>query len=266
MQIIINKSSIAYIVIPYVLLTFFGCIKTEVDNDIDDITGEPCRDMPTFSDQRDNNLYNTVQIGDQCWLKENLKYLPSVSPSNTTSRSSKHYYVYGYEGTSVSEAIATNNYNNYGVLYNWSAAQDACPPGWRVANDNDWKQLEAFLGMDESDIENQAYRGINQGNILKSRRQINSPLGGAWSTAEHPRWNEHESQYGSDDFGFSGLPGGHLYSKGFERLGQQATWWSISGGSIGIDICRSLRFNEGGIGRGYGEKESAYSIRCIRVK
>ena len=54
-----------------------------------------------ITDNRDGKQYETVQIGNQCWMKENLVYLPSVSPSFSGSVASPHYYVYGYEGTSV---------------------------------------------------------------------------------------------------------------------------------------------------------------------
>lgn len=100
----------------------------------------------SFTDFRDDNIYNSVRIGKQCWMKENLKYLPSVSPSASQSSSEKHYYVYGYQGNDVNEAKQSSNYNNFGVLYNWTAAVDgsygsntnpsqirgACPEEWHV--------------------------------------------------------------------------------------------------------------------------------------
>ncbi|MBN1338600.1 MAG: hypothetical protein JXA03_04715 [Bacteroidales bacterium] len=43
---------------------------------------------------------------------------------------------------------------------------------------------------------------------------MNSPLGGSCNSSEHPRWNEHGTHYGTDDYGFSGLPGGYRNTNG----------------------------------------------------
>jgi len=53
-----------------------------------------------------------------------------------------HYYVYGYEGTNISEAKATANFINFGVLYNWPAAISSCPDGWHLPSDQEFKILE----------------------------------------------------------------------------------------------------------------------------
>jgi hypothetical protein len=62
--------------------------------------------------------YSTVQIGDHCWFSENYRYLPEVSPSSEGSETSPYYYVYDYQGTDVTAAKSTENYETYGVLYN----------------------------------------------------------------------------------------------------------------------------------------------------
>ena len=114
----------------------------------------------TFIDSRDGNEYNWVQIGDQIWMAENLKYLPSVVGSGTGSETTPYYYVYGYNGTNVADAKATDNYATYGVLYNWTAAMDGeassttnpsgiqgvCPAGWHLPSDAEWTELTDYLG------------------------------------------------------------------------------------------------------------------------
>jgi uncharacterized protein (TIGR02145 family) len=111
-------------------------------------------------DARDGNAYKTVKIGNQIWLAENLKYLPSVVGPGTGSETTPYYYVYGYDGTNVTDAKATSNYTTYGVLYNWPAAmagsassnanpsgvQGVCPAGWHLPSDAEWTELTDYLG------------------------------------------------------------------------------------------------------------------------
>jgi len=99
----------------------------------------------SFTDSRDGHVYKCVKIGTQRWMAENLAYLPTVSPSTTVSRSFGYYYVYGYEGTDVSTAKSTDNYNNYGVLYNWPAAYNSCPNGWHLPSNTEWQSLASYL-------------------------------------------------------------------------------------------------------------------------
>jgi uncharacterized protein (TIGR02145 family) len=114
----------------------------------------------TIKDARDNQTYRIVTIGSQTWMAENLKYLPSVVRPRTGSKTTPHYYVYGYDGTNVTDAKATANYNTYGVLYNWPAAmngtassttnpsgvQGVCPDGWHLPSDAEWTELTDYLG------------------------------------------------------------------------------------------------------------------------
>lgn len=62
-----------------------------------------------FVDIRDRQSYQSVQIGNQCWMKENLKYLPEVSELATGSETTPYYYVYGYDGTDVLVAKSISN-------------------------------------------------------------------------------------------------------------------------------------------------------------
>jgi len=109
----------------------------------DDITDWDCGD--DFIDSRDSNIYPTVQIGNQCWMKKNLAYLPSVVGPGTGSATTPYYYVYNYTGTDVSAAKATSNYTTYGVLYNWPAAITACPTGWHLPTDAEFNILETYV-------------------------------------------------------------------------------------------------------------------------
>lgn len=96
----------------------------------------------TFTDDRDGQVYGYVQIGDQVWMSENLAYLPSF----IGLREEWKYFVYDYQGTSVTEAKATDNYKQYGVLYNYSAAKVSCPYGWHLPIEDEINLLISQLG------------------------------------------------------------------------------------------------------------------------
>jgi uncharacterized protein (TIGR02145 family) len=129
------------------LLNLIGCTKESIL----DPNG-------TFTDSRDNHVYRWVKIGDQFWMAENLAYLPSVHPSSDTLDNLPHCYVYSYEGDSTKDAIENANFATYGVLYNWDAAQKACPSGWNLPTDKEWKVLEKSLGMSESNLDKTEWR------------------------------------------------------------------------------------------------------------
>jgi|GEM_PF-6447088 len=160
--------------------------------------------LTTFTDPRDGTIYRVAQIGKQSWLAENLKYLPRVAPTATRlslrfwkknanlSVTQPYYYVYGYQVWSVTQAKSIANYQNYGVLYNWPAAVQACPPGWHLPTDAEWDQLINFM-MTEHRLYNDWVHTDGVGNALKSRLQIDTPLGNAFNTNEHPRWESHHT-------------------------------------------------------------------------
>lgn len=159
-----------------------------------------------FTDARDGHVYKYKNIGEQTWMAENLAYLPKVNPNSDTSSFDKRYYVYGYEGSDVIAAKNTENYQKFGVLYNWPAAmngvtssnivpsgiQGACPSGWHVPSDNEWLILEKTLGMSEAElaIETGAYRSsgsvdkkllspsVGDDDILIGQSGFNALLGG----------------------------------------------------------------------------------------
>jgi len=100
-------------------------------------------EVPTiFTDPRDGNEYAIIKIGEQTWFTEDLTY------------------------TSPDFISYLNNATN-GRLYNWDAAINACPSGWHLPSDNDWKVLEIHLGMTLEEVELQNFRGTDQGKMLK---------------------------------------------------------------------------------------------------
>ena len=75
-----------------------------------------------------------------------------IFTSSVGSDDVPYYYVYGYDGTNVSEAKSSENYDVYGALYNWEASKISCPNGWHLPSDEEWMELETGLGMNEADL------------------------------------------------------------------------------------------------------------------
>ncbi len=196
----------------------------------------------------DGNNYAVVTIGTQTWMAENLKYLPSVSTSSDNSYVDPYYYVYDYEGTSVSEAKATDNYKTYGVLYNWPAALNACPSGWHLPTDNEWKTLEMHLGMSQSEANQTGWhRGTDEGKKLKSTS--------GW----------YDNGIGTDEVGFSAFPGGYRgYYGGFYDLGEDGYWWSATADGSTFGWFRHLYYKFDEVHRFSFNKPYGYSVRCVR--
>jgi uncharacterized protein (TIGR02145 family) len=194
-----------------------------------------------FIDPRDGTRYKTVQIGNQIWMAENLKYLPSVSPSNVGSGTDPYYYVYGYQGTDILAAKATDNYKTYGVLYNWSAALTACPSGWHLPSDTEYKILEMYLGMTQAQADATGWRGTDEGSKL-STFTLN----------------------GNNSSGFTALMSGYRHTDGsFSSMGSTTIFWS-STGSGSSAWHRYLYASFSTVNRNTYSKALGFSVRCIR--
>lgn len=220
-------------------------------------TGDPCPGTPTVTDI-DGNTYNTVQIGNQCWMKENLKTttyrngtsIPNVTDANAWGNFTTGAYVWHDNDASWKHL--------YGALYNWHTTVDAnglCPDGWHVPTNDEWTTLTNFIGG----------TGELHGNELKSCRQVNSPLGGGCYTSEHPRWNSNSSNWGTDDYGFSGLPGSHRFINGdFDYIGISGLWWSSTEDSAYNAWYRVLNYSYGYVIVNDYRKQAGFSVRCLR--
>jgi uncharacterized protein (TIGR02145 family)/uncharacterized repeat protein (TIGR02543 family) len=218
-------------------------------NFVEEQTGFTCGDILT--DPRDGQEYETVQIGGQCWMAENLAYLPEVSPSANGSSTNPYYYVYGYQGTNVTEAKATTNYQTYGALYNWPASLDACPEGWHLPTDDEWKILEGTVDsqypVGDPEWDDTGLRGLDAGENLKSTSG----------------WNSNGN--GTDLYGFGALPGGiRHFSGSYYTLGFDGYWWSSSETSGTHAWSRGLGFVNDGSYRSNNFKTSGYSVRCLK--
>lgn len=201
----------------------------------------------------DGNTYNTVKIGDQTWMVENLKTtalndgtkIPNVTDGNQWAGLSTPGYCWYDNQVSNKEA--------YGALYNWFAVNTGklCPQGWRVATDQDWVDLELQLGLQSIEKDLLAWRGEveNVGGKFKETGTTHwkSPNTGATNVA-----------------GFTALPGGNrsLYGH-FEYLNEYGYWWCSVAPDETYGIGRSLGYNITSIMKSKFNRPLGFSVRCI---
>jgi uncharacterized protein (TIGR02145 family) len=195
--------------------------------------------------------YYFKTFGTQTWMVENLAYMPDVGCSGYGTDSHKCYWVYDYLGGSRDIARHLENYEVFGILYNWEAARTACPPGWHLPSDAEWKTLEKYLGMNSSDADASGWR--NSGYL---GLQMKSSSG--WS----------DNGNGDNSSEFKALPAGyHSPETGFGLLGSMADFWTSTGGNTGeSDLAwgRTLRSHQDGIFRSAYDPDHGFSVRCVR--
>jgi uncharacterized protein (TIGR02145 family) len=118
------------------------------------------------------------------------------------------------------------NCNKYGRLYEWSSAQTACPPPWRLSSHSDWANL-AEAG------------GKAAGKKLKSKQ-----------------WD------GADNYGFSALPGGFTKAQGFSEIGEKGYWWTSDDYGPYAKYS-SMASNRDSLVLSGTSKSASYSVRCV---
>jgi uncharacterized protein (TIGR02145 family) len=211
----------------------------------------------------DNNNYNTVLIGTQCWLKENLRVrrynngtaIPFDTTGGSVGSSSKWqnltigaHTIYAHDSTATIGNLAV-----YGYLYNWYAAKgiyktgtilsddtlNICPSGWHVPTDAEWTTLTTELG-----------------GASVAGRKMKSEGNSYWSS---------ESAGTDNSSGFSGLPGGWRSTNGsFTNIRFQAFFWSATESSNSNAWRRMLEDDLGNVGINNNHKLHGASVRCLR--
>ncbi len=150
-----------------------------------------------------------------------------------------------------------SNVTTYGYLYNWYAVNDSrniAPNGWHVPTDEEWKQLEMYLGMSESETNNYGWRGTNEGSKLAGNAEL-------W-----PGGNlENNAAFGES--GFSALPGGYsCYDSGsFSYMDYRAYFWSSTEINDNSAWDRALVHNHSNVFRtNLSNKKLGFSVRCLK--
>ncbi|MBO4504687.1 MAG: hypothetical protein J5730_07760, partial [Bacteroidales bacterium] len=221
---------------------------------------QPCPNNPTVTDY-DGNVYNTVQIGQQCWMKENLRathYADGVEiPAGTTSSTTEPYR---YAPNNNSSNVAT-----YGYFYNWPAAmhgvhssssnpsnvQGVCPAGWHVPSSAEWVQLTDYVS------------GVSAYHCNSNSNSIAKAL------AATTGWNSYgiECTVGNNPLannatGFNAVAPGY-YEGNYNHFGVGATWWSSTeDNSTTARQLHLVNYLAEATHAAFG-KDLGYSVRCV---
>ncbi|TVR79297.1 MAG: hypothetical protein EA412_06675 [Chitinophagaceae bacterium] len=200
----------------------------------------------------DGNSYGVVEIGTQCWMSENL---------NTITHTHGNSWCYDHDSLMC---------DSYGRLYDWEAimagenssnqipsgVQGICPDGWHVPSDNEWKELEVYLGMCEGNTfgcaDATGWRGFD----------IGSQLAGTYNLWHDGQLKSHNRFNFS---GFNGLPGGYRFSTACAQnvIGHYGFWWTAT--EINTNAwTRHLDENLTSVNRNGNNKNHGFSIRCIK--
>ncbi len=191
-------------------------------------------------------------------MKENLKTTTYSNGTPIPNETESYYWENLASGAYVWHNNDISLKSKYGALYNWYATVDPnglCPTGWHVPTYDEWTAMTDYIGG----------TGSPHGNELKSCRQFITPLGGSCDTNEHPRWNDANSHWGTDDYGFSGLPGGYRFPFGyFSDVGYNGVWWSSTENLSGSAYNNGLNHSFGYVNESSSNKNFGFSVRCLR--
>jgi len=188
-----------------------------------------------------------VKIGNQIWMKENLrttKYnnntdIPLVTEDSTWDDLTSPGYSW-YNNDKATYA------NPYGALYNWFVVEmgNLCPVGWHVPSDDEWTELTNYLASN-------GHSG-NEGTVLKTNNS----------------WDHNGN--GTDDYGFAALPGGirstdfDIFNYTFNNIGFGGHWWTSSEDESTDAWGRNMYWSYITVERGDYSRRAGRSIRCIK--
>jgi len=248
MKILLKLFALAFLASALTLTT--GCKKDD--------------DGPDRITDADGNVYNSVTLGTQVWLKENLKTTKYRNGTNieTTnpptldiSGESSPKYQWAYEGNE--NLVAT-----YGRLYTWYAVTDSnhvCPKGWHVPSDVEWTILENYL------IDN-GYNYDNTTTDNKIAKALASDVG--WN------FSSNTGAVGNPDYpgkrnatSFTALPAGRRGIENppvFGYMGSDTRWWTSSQSSPENAWTRHIAYGDSSLIRASRSKLYGLPVRCIK--
>ena len=206
---------------------------------------QSCPGTPTVT--YEGQTYNTVQIGDQCWLRENLN-VGSMIPGtqDMADNSIMEKYCYNNEPDSCTK---------YGGLYQWNemmqyttvqGTQGICPNGWHIPTDGEWCTVTQFIDP-TVDCNSITWNGTDAGTKMKSTTS----------------WNPGSSNTNSS--GFTALAGGYRAIYGnFTWQGSMAVFSTSTVSPPSYAWLRMYGSNYSQVNRGFDDIDFGFSVRCLK--
>ncbi len=206
----------------------------------------------------DGNWYNVVKIGNQFWLKENLKTTHYADGTAILDGSEIAYLNVNDKYWMIpTDVIDKDSYvDTYGLLYTWSAAingfvgsnsnpsniQGVCPDGWHIPSDSEWDELADIYG----------------GGIMN--------VGGPLKDLGYEYWNQ-PNLGATNESGFTALPAGYRYdSPDYGDAGNSAHFWTSSEYVNNSDYAmyRACQSSYASLYHQEISKKSGFSVRCVK--
>jgi uncharacterized protein (TIGR02145 family) len=214
------------------------------------ITGISAANPPSPVTDFDGNVYHSLVIGTQVWMKENLRTthyrdgssIPNVSDGTAWSVLTGGAYCW-YNNDSATYK------NIYGAMYNFYTVIDSrqlCPSGWHVPSDLEWYTMEHYLDTTINNPNDSLEIGTDIGLKIKSTSGWNNGLNGTNS---------------------SGLTivasGYHVWTGGFANIGSTGYYWTSTSQSAPYAFGR-YPVDLGKLWRTQFDKGDGFSVRCIK--
>lgn len=197
----------------------------------------------------DGNKYTTVKIGAQTWLVENLRTTRYNDGTPIPYIKNDGFVFMDGEAYSF---ISDEEEKIYGKIYSWYAVNTGklCPKGWHIPSEAEWTQLKNYLGAEKAGQKMKAIGNRTDGT-------------GLWMK------NINGKTEGTNESGFTALPGGYLFSNGgIIGYGSTGVWWSATeidahGAATRLLESSSNEMLGGGLPH---NKNLAVSCRCLQDK
>ncbi len=223
-----------------------GTDSSEVVVSFADNNIQPCQDLAYVNYQ--GKRYHTVQIGDQCWMRENLDAgLMIAGSQEQTDNDVAEKYCYDDDPL---------NCERYGGLYQWdelmqyqqNTVRGLCPEGWRVARDDDWCTMLTFL-----DPQVVCYWGLS-----------GTDAGGKIKMSGNNYWKEPNAA-ATNISGFSARGSGFRQADGsFRNLKRNCQYWTSTMQYTTHGVYWLITWDQPAIQRYNALQEEGFSARCIR--
>jgi len=202
----------------------------------------------------EGRVYKTIKIGNQWWMAEDLKvtkYRNGNSIIQVTSDT-----IQWQTDTTGAYCDITNNQIVIGKFYNWFALNNSnqiAPAGWHIPTDEEWKEMEKFIGMSQLEADKTGWRGSHEGEKLKSEGYQN--------------WSEHQNVWGTNESGFTGLAQGcrlFNFKAGTPGFFSTGFWWSATTNANNDAYYRYLDYKTSTVFRSHCLKNYGFSVRCVK--